>query len=96
MKPASNTSRPVKSWFGFFFALTIAAVNFYLWLTGEDERFMLLGFGCLFWIYPWSQTSGPIHKFFAKESASAQPLAQTLRAMGWGLLITSVIYPIFP
>lgn len=96
MRPAPTSNSAVKSWFGFFFALAIAAVNFYLWLTEEDPRYMLVGIGCLLWVYPWSQRAVPLSKFFAPSSASTQPLAKTLTTMGWGLLVTAVISPWLP
>lgn len=96
MRTAPTTNNAVKSWFGFFFALAITAVNFYFWLTEEEPRYMLAGIGCLFWVYPWSQRTVPLSKFFAPGSASTQPLAKTLTTMGWGVLITSVIFPWLP
>lgn len=96
MHSTSTTNRIVKSWFGFFFALTISGLNTYLWLATQDQRYMLVGIGFLFWAYPWSQKSPPISKFFARESASHKPLAKTLTTMGWGLHITSVIAPLIP
>lgn len=96
MNSSSTKNSIVKSWFGLFFALAISAVNTYLWLEEQNQRYMLVAIGFFFWAYPWSQTSGPISKFFAKESASRKPLAKTLTTMGWGVLITSVIAPFFP